>query len=395
METAGITPDIASRRVAGFINHLRLNDFVLGPNETGLALRVLSRGLTDRDTARQQLKVLLTGRHDEWTRFDTLFEAYWFTRGRERSRWRTVGGPSATKPGPRTHKAWSDHLGAEEGEGQNTLPQIEAEGHGQGHGAATGRLIASDKTGRTKIDLRHIVDLDEIVEAERLAYRLACAIRYRISRRLKAAKSGSRIDLRRTIRASLAHGGEPMELRRRRVTSRPIRLVVFLDVSGSMKHYSRFFLQFVRGLTGVWVDTDAYLIHTRLVRVTDALRDGDPMRAMTRLSLMAEGFGGGTRLGDCLSVFNQSYAKAALNSRSVVIIISDGYDTGTPERLSAELARLKKRSHRIIWLNPLLGWENYQPVTAAMAAAMPHIDHFAAANTLETLAGIEQELAHL
>lgn len=394
MVAEGMAPGIAARRVAGFINHLRLNDFVLGPNKTILALRVLSRGLTDRDTARQQLKVLLTGRHDEWTRFDTLFEAYWFTQGRERRRWRTAAEPSA-KSGPRTHKAWRDHPGAQERQGDGAAPQIEAEGQDQGGGDASGRLIASDKTGQTKVDLRHIVDADEIAEAERLAYRLACAIRYRISRRFKSANKGSRIDLRRTIRASLAHGGEPIELRRRRVSARPVRLVVFLDVSGSMKHYSRFFLQFVRGLTSVWMDTDAYLIHTRLVRVTDALRDRDPMRAMTRLSLMAQGFGGGTKLGECLSVFNRSYAKKALNSRSVVIIISDGYDTGPPERLAAELERLKKRSHRIVWLNPLLGWKNYRPVTAAMAAAMPHIDHFAAANTLETLAGIERELAHL
>ena len=115
---------------------------------------------------------------------------------------------------------------------------------------------------------------------------------------------------------------------------RPVRIVLMLDVSGSMKPYSRFFLQFVKGLVAQWHDADAYLFHTRLVRVTDALRERDPLAAMTRLSLMAEGFGGGTRLGECLEVFNDRYAKRALNSRSVFLILSDGYDTGPPEMLA-------------------------------------------------------------
>ncbi len=174
-----------------------------------------------------------------------------------------------------------------------------------------------------------------------------------------------------------------------------MRIVVFLDVSGSMKAYSRFFLQFVKGLVCQWIDTDAYLFHTRLIRVTDALRERDATKAMMRLSLMAEGFGGGTKLGASLRTFNDAYAKRALNSRSVVIMLSDGYDTGPADRLARELARLKRRAPRLVWLNPLLGWRDYEPVTAAMAAALPFVDHFAAANTLESLAAIEPDLARL
>ncbi|MHA1571295.1 MAG: VWA domain-containing protein, partial [Alphaproteobacteria bacterium] len=133
----------------------------------------------------------------------------------------------------------------------------------------------------------------------------------------------------------------------------------------------------------------------KLIRVTDAVRDKDSFKAMARLSLMADGFGGGTKLGASLCQFNDAYAKRALNSRSVVMILSDGYDTGSVEVLTRELARLKRRAPRLIWMNPLLGWRNYRPVTTAMDAAMPFIDHFAAANTLDALAAIEPELARL
>ena len=107
------------------------------------------------------------------------------------------------------------------------------------------------------------------------------------------------------------------------------------------------------------------------------------------------GFGGGTRLGESLKMFNDSYAKRALNSRTVFMILSDGYDTGPPEVMAGELKRLKKRVRRIVWLNPVLGWRDYEPITKAMALALPMIDHFCAANTLESLAAIEIDIARM
>ena len=197
------------------------------------------------------------------------------------------------------------------------------------------------------------------------------------------------------MRRNLGRGGELIDLVRRRRRDRPVRIVVLLDVSGSMEQYSRFFLQFVKGLVGSWVESDAYLFHTRLVRVTDALRDRDPIRAMSRLALLAQGFGGGTRIAESLGVFNDRYARMALNSRSVVMILSDGYDTGDASAMSREMQRLRRRARRIVWLNPLLGWRGYEPVARAMAAALPHVDCFAAAHTLQALAAIEGELARL
>lgn len=382
---------LPTTRMAGFINHLRLNKFALGPAETELALRVIAAPLTGLQAARQKLKILLTGCKEEWQQFDELFEAYWLQAGKEKTSWRA---PHSRAKGHKSSlpKAWQNHFTSGT-MGSDEAPQLETEGEREAEGSASGRLIATEKTNYAKTDLRQFSNLDEIRAAEALAWRLASAMRYRLSRRHKISKRARKLDLRRTIRASLAFGGEPFKLRHQARPDRPVRLVVFLDVSGSMKHYSRFFLQFVKGLVCQWLEADAYLVHTRLIRVTDAIRDKNSIKAMTKLSLMAEGFGGGTRLGESLAHFNAQYAKHQLNSRTVVMILSDGYDTGVPEKLAEELRKIRKRAPKLIWLNPLLGWKNYEPVTKAMQAAQPYITYFAAANTLESLAAIESEIA--
>ena len=384
-----------SARVVGFADHLRMNDFKIGPGETEDMIRHLAASpLAGLAETRLGLKILLSSQPDEWERFDSLFEAFWLSQGRRRtvSRAESDGDGGSAVSGRRL---WGDHLRLSAGAERNDPPGMESEGESDVDGDAPGRLIASERTTRMKTDLRHFTDPNEIAEAERLAHDLARAMRYRLSRRYRRDQRGARLDLRKTIRANLSHGGEPMTLIKKSRPDRPVRIVVFLDVSGSMKAYSRFFLQFVKGLVCAWIDTDAYLFHTKLIRITDAVRDTDSLKAMTRLSLMADGFGGGTKLGTSLRQFNDNYAKRALNSRSVVMVLSDGYDTGTANDLSRELARLKRRAPRLVWMNPLLGWRHYQPVTAAMDAALPFIDHFAAANTLESLAAIEPELARL
>lgn len=230
---------------------------------------------------------------------------------------------------------------------------------------------------------------EDMARAEQVAERIARAIVDRRSRRRKAARRGAELDLRRILRRSISRGGEPIDLLRKTRPDRPVHLVALLDVSGSMTVYARVFLAFLKGLVAAEQTTDAYLFHTRLVRISDALRDSDSLRAVNRLSLMAEGFGGGTRIGASLHRFNQQYAARCVNARSVVVILSDGYDTDPPELIAQALARLKRRGARIVWLNPLKGWKGYEPVARGMAAALPHLDHFAAANTLADLAALE------
>ena len=380
-----------SCRAIGFVDHLRTNGFRLGTTQAQVTLKILADTAGDPKVDFDRLKALLTGCKQDWDNFDDLFETYWIGKGKIRERLEKSGtskGISSNLP-----KTWQNHF--DENKGNEKTPQFDSSNDNSSGDKTSGQLIAADRKAFEKIDLRQFVDPIEIAAAEALALKLARAIRYRLSRRYYDSKNAKRLDLRRTIRQSMRYGGTPINLCFKATLEQPVRLVVFLDVSGSMKHYSRFFLQFVKGLVSQWAQTDAFIFHTRLIRITDTMREKNSMRAMAKLSLMADGFGGGTKLGECLELFNRQYAKKSLNGRSVVMIFSDGYEVGTPENLYLQLEMLKKRAKRLVWLNPLLGWHYYQPVTAAMKAAMPLIDHFAVANTLESLAAIEADLARL
>jgi uncharacterized protein with von Willebrand factor type A (vWA) domain len=162
-----------------------------------------------------------------------------------------------------------------------------------------------------------------------------------------------------------------------------------------MSLYSTAFVRFMRGLVDRAHEAEAYVFHTRLVHISEALRESDPVRAVERLSLMAQGWSGGTRIGDSLAAFNRFHAARVLHSRSVVIILSDGYDTGEPGALAQEMAALRRRARRIVWLNPMMGWKDYAPVAGGMQAALPYVDLFAPAHNLASLAALEPYLAKL
>jgi uncharacterized protein with von Willebrand factor type A (vWA) domain len=186
-----------------------------------------------------------------------------------------------------------------------------------------------------------------------------------------------------------------LRLARKRRPDRPVRITALVDVSGSMTLYARPFLAFLAGLMRADTRADAYLFHTRLVRITEALRDDDPLRALNRITLLADGFGGGSRIGAALDQFATTHARRFVNGRSVVMILSDGYDSAPSDQLSQAMERLSRRGCRILWLNPLKGWRDYAPVAAGMAAALPYLDLFASAATLDDLAALELELARL
>jgi uncharacterized protein len=380
-------------RMRGFLAHLRLNGFTVGPAEAEAAISfIAAMDPPDAAATKLGLKTMLAGDRGEWERFDELFAAYWFGRGVKTAGMVTAGGGRRE---PTLSPIWRRALPpGVQAEAARPLEADEAAGSDDAT-ETPAAIVASRREALMRADLARLSAPADIAEAERVAETLARALRYRLSRRRLPAPRGDVVDLRRTLRRNLSRGGEPMELLRKQRPERPVNLVLLLDVSGSMRLYSRFLVSFVRGLLGCRLKADAFAFHTRLIHLTDVLREGDRRRAMDRLSLMVEGFGGGTQIATALKTFNDRYARAALNSRSVVIIMSDGYDTDPPEMIAAELRRLKGRARRLIWLNPLLGWRDYAPVARAMASAMPFIDCFAAAHSLASLAALEDEFARM
>ena len=208
-------------------------------------------------------------------------------------------------------------------------------------------------------------------EALALAERLARTMRARVTRRERARRKGRRIDLRATLRRSVARGGEPIDLKFRRRKRKPLRIVALLDASGSMELYVPVFTRFLHAMSQAFSEAEAYLFHTRLAHVASALSERNHERALDRLSLMAQGVGGGTRIGDCLAEFNRSHAKRVLHSRTCVMIFSDGYDTGEPESSAAEMRALQRRCRRIVWLDPLTGREGLLRLRGACAPRCP------------------------
>jgi uncharacterized protein with von Willebrand factor type A (vWA) domain len=384
-----------ARRLSAFMRTLRDNAFAVGLKEGADAAQVLASPLAlRRDSLRSALKALVCACRSDWLKFDAVFDAFWLGRGV-----RLVVPIAANTP--RTKRAEQRHLPGRELE-QRFQPslgeQVPAAGSNteDRDASATGRMEGATRAERlAETDFRRIHDPEAIAEAHALAARLARRMRTRLSRRERARLKGRRLDLRRTIRRNVAHGGVPLELVWRRRKRKPLRLVVLLDTSGSMSLYTSVFVRFIHGVLDHFHEAEAFLFHTRLVHVSAALRERDAGRALDRLSLLAQGVGGGTRIGESLATFNRWHAKSVIHSRTCVMIVSDGYDTGTPEAIADEMRRLTRRAKRIVWLNPMIGWDGYAPSARGMQAALPFVDLFAPAHNLKSLAALEPYLARL
>ncbi len=383
-------PGPAARLVA-FMAHLRDNGFRLGVGEAELGLAALTQvEAIDPKTVRHALRAICTGCVEDVDRFDDLFDAFWMNGGRVAKK----SIPSQASASDHVHSS-RNAAGADRSAGTGAPTTPDSTGEEVAEADGEGKLLASLAQAKMKKDLRDLVRPEDIAEAQKLAQRLGAALQHRRSRRRKLNRRGDRIHFRKVIRQSLSTGGEPLYLAKMRRPDRPLKVVTLCDVSGSMTTYAQVFLAFVAGMMRADPATDAYLFHTRLVRIAEALRDKDALRALGRLSVLADGFGGGSKIGASLMQFAQTYARRFVDGRTVVLILSDGCDTDNPKLLGAALEKLKKRDCKVIWLNPLKGWAGYEPVARGMAQALPHLDLFRPANTLADLAALEQELIRL
>ena len=236
---------------------------------------------------------------------------------------------------------------------------------------------------------------DDVRAARRYLRRLAPKLATATVRRRRGARAGRELDLRRSLHRASMTGGEVLRLLHKRRKIRRLNLVLLCDVSGSMDVYSRFLTQFVYGLQNELRGVSTFVFSTRLFDVTPMLRAKSFEEAFERIGRRVQGWSGGTRIGGCLAEFNRTYGRARIGPRTVVIIISDGWDRGDIDVLRREMRMLKRRAFRILWLNPLLGAKDYRPAAQGMAAALPWIDAFLPVHNLASLSRVGRELLSL
>jgi uncharacterized protein with von Willebrand factor type A (vWA) domain len=333
-------------------------------------------GVADRQTFKAALRAVLCSSKADWDLFEELFEAFWSgedSRRRVQLRMRAV---SEKPPESQQEKALAVPIPGkiETSEGQEGKSVLGA--------TLQERLKQADFSQIAQGDL---------ADLEQIALRLLRQMSLRLSRRLKAARAGSHVDLRRTIRYSISRGGDPIYLSFRNRRLQPLRLVILLDVSGSMNPYSLFLVRFAYALQKYFKRVDTLLFSTRLTDITAVLRTRNLRDALDAVSLEAAGWSGGTRIGESLREFTLAHG-SLLSRNTLFLVLSDGWDTGEPAVLAAELSEIKRRVRKVIWLNPLLGMEGYEPVTRGMSAALPHIDVFAPAHNLQSLLELEGHL---
>ncbi len=362
------------RHVVTFGRVLREVGIEVGPG------RVLDavRGLGAVDLTRQEdvyftLRQTLVSRHDELELFDRAFTA-WFLRG-----------PVAPLVRQKQVRRLTDRVvrdTLEEGG-----PEDEAEADGPPHElGASGHELLREK------DFAEMT-VDEFARCRRLMDAIAASRPLRASRRRTPDPRGDRLDLRRLLRRSLRSGGDPVEQpwkSRKRV---PRKLVVLADVSGSMDAYTRALLFFLHALVGSGRGVEAFVFGTRLSRMTPDLATRDPEAALARATAAAVDWGSGTRIGSSLAEFNAVYGRRALSRGAVVVVVSDGWERDEPGLVAREMAKLQRAAYAVVWVNPLKGNPEYQPLAGGMRAALPFVDRFLPGHNLRSLEELATVLA--
>lgn len=339
--------------------------------------------LPDREELRLALRAVFVSRPEEQPAFDRCFDGFWRAQLEVEA---GLPGLIAVQPAQEPEATLTGG-----GQTRDTLAldtwgeeadEVEA-------GEPLGVPSVSDRESLVGQDFATFVP-DQLDEVYRLTVQIARRLARRLSRRRRPVARRGRVDLRRTLRANLSRA-DLIELKFRRRRRRKLRLVLLCDVSGSMDLYSRFLLQFLFAMQNVFGRVETFTFSTRLTRVTEHLRGRSYRQVLRRLTEVRD-WSGGTRIGESIAQFNREWFRL-VDRRTIVIILSDGWDTGEPELLASELLRIKRRAGRLIWLNPLLGNPSYEPLTRGMAAALPLVDEFAPAHNLAALRDLARTLA--
>ena len=355
----------ASTLAVAFVRALRREGVPVPTTSTvSFSEALASVGLAERDPAYWAGRATLVRRREDVDTYDRLFAAFWESTGFQRSQ--PAEADSITLAVD-TDEDDSD-------DDSSTLPPDDEE-----------RLEM--RFSRVEV-LRHKdfadYDADELDEARRLMARFRLVGEPRRSLRLTPG-DGHRPDLRRTVRAALAADGEPIRRHWRRRSEKPRRLVLLLDVSGSMEPYARALVRFAHAAVVGRQRVEVFALGTRLTRITRELSERDPDTAVNRAGQTVVDWSGGTRIGESLGDFNRLWSRRVLGQGAVVILISDGLDRDAGRGLHMEIERLHKSCRRLIWLNPLLRFDGFQPKSQGIQAILPSVDEFRPVHNLMSL----------
>jgi uncharacterized protein len=373
---AASTMNGVERAIIEFCRFARQSGLPTGVKESLDALRAAGTvGVANREYFKDALRVVLCSSKADWELFEEVFAAFW-----ERS------GAEPRLAGKKSRSSGKSELqtGAEQAlMGQSRAGETEAEGKAV--------LGASAQERLKKADFSELSNTDA-AELERIALRLLEQMSLRLSRRRRKMAELGRVDLRRTIRRSIGRGGDPIDLSFRNRKLQQLKLVIVVDVSGSMNPYSVFLVRFAYALEKYFKRVDTFLFSTQLTEITAALRARQLREAMEALAQQAAGWSGGTKIGESLRELSLRHGRRLFSRDTVFIVLSDGWETGDPGMLAEELSAIKRRVRKVLWLNPLLGMEGYEPITRGMSAALPFVDVFAPAHNLESLLELEGHL---
>ena len=365
--------DAVVRHVVTFGRVLREVGLEVGPGRVADALRgVGAVDLTRQEDVYFALRQTLVSRHDELDLFDRAFNA-WFLRAPVLPPVRTAPGPVAQQT---VGESLSDGAGSEQDDEMGDPLELGASGH----------ELLRDK------DFAEMTP-DEYRRVRRLIAAIAGNRPLRDSRRRRSDPRGDRLDMRRLIRHSLRTGGDPVDRPYRARKKVPRKLVVLCDVSGSMDAYARALVLFLHAAVGSGPGVEAFAFGTRLSRLTPELGTRDPESALEKCTEAVTDWGSGTRIGASLKEFNDLYGKRALSRGAVVVIVSDGWERQDPELVGREMARLARAAYAVVWVNPLKGNPEYQPLAGGMRAALPYVDRFLSGHNLRSLEELAAVLA--
>lgn len=350
--------------VVAFCRLLREHEFSVGPAEESDVMRALTLiRIGHREEFRLSLRAILASSQREQERFDALYAEYWGGRIKPGDSTKVL---DAIQKGPTrlTLLSWGSDSESEEGKGRNA-------------GYSPAEVLTRKNFDQYKDE--------DFVEGAKLIRAIARLLAAQITRRYSVSRRRRFVDFRRTMRQSLRHSGEVIDLAFRERRKRRTRIVVFCDVSGSMESYSRFFLSFIHTMQQAYGRIETFVFSTSLYRLTGVLKHKSLGETFKDLADVVPEWSGGTRIGASLQMFLDLYGHSLLSKDTVVLILSDGWDIGGIDVLEHSMKQIRLKANRILWLNPLLGDHSYEPGCAGMQAALPYVDEFLPVHNLQSL----------